>query len=138
MIEIIRQIVKQFPARLIKHRATLFFTALSSTFAGDSSISVRETASEIILLIVEKYPSPEYSALILSFLRNESPEQKRLGCLLICLLGDSLKSELQIEQIMKLFVELFTDELFTEANDALIIAVLQGKLSNTRLKFTFW
>lgn len=110
----------------MKHRSSLFFTALCTTFAGDASVGCRESAAAIILDLVEKYPSLEYSMLILAFLRNENVEQKRLSCLLICLLGDKLKADLQMEQIIKIFVDMLSDDLLLQADDALIIALLQG------------
>jgi hypothetical protein len=127
VLECIKLIIKQFPEKLISHRASSFFTSLSATFAGDSSVKCRGQAAEVIIDLTERYSSQEYSVLILAFMENEDPEQKRLACLLICLLGDKLKQDFQIDKIVNNFQLLITEEMFPDADDALIISVLQGK-----------
>ena len=76
---------------------------------------------------MQKYPSPDYANLILTFLKNEKPQQKRLAFLLLSHLGEILKDDLQYDQLMALFEKLFLDEDFENCEDAFIIAALQGQ-----------
>ena len=126
ILECIRQVVSQFPEKLMKSRISIFFLALSSTFASDKSIDCRERASQILTQLVQKYPSPEYARMILGFFKNENPQQKRLAFLLLSHLSELLKDDLKYDQLMGLFEDLFLNEDFENCEDAFIIAALQG------------
>ena len=60
LISWIFTVVKQFPDRVIKPKATLFFSALCAMFSGDEAFELRKKAGEIIHLLVGKYQSDDY------------------------------------------------------------------------------
>ena len=111
----------------MRPRCSLFFTVLATSFSTDESIKVREDASVVLKELTSKYPSEDYANLTCEYLEHEDPEKIRLGLLLIGFLLEELKGSLQIEVVINAIKNLVTNEEFGSADDALLVALFDGK-----------